>query len=55
MLVILGAPSAAAAEVADYLGYAKSSSMYSNTINTVNSPTGGDPSTQSTKVKLKKI
>ena len=35
-LAILGVPSAAAAEVRDYLGYAKSSSMYSNTTNIVN-------------------
>ena len=35
-LAILGAPSAASAEVGDYLGYAKSSSMYSNATDIVN-------------------
>ena len=35
-LMILGAPSAASAEVGDYLSYAKSSSMYSNATDIVN-------------------
>jgi hypothetical protein len=35
-LAILGAPSAAGAEVGDYLSYAKSSSMYSNATDIVN-------------------